>query len=110
MAHMGLGMLYPLVCSAGDLRCIRGVANYESMSSILGFELDKSTGKFCYVPERLPDVWYRRATPYTAVDVAANLVPTFLAGPPVGALLTHFEQIVSDDHCLRRHPPRSARS
>jgi hypothetical protein len=62
------------------------------MSSILGFKLDESTGKFCYVPERFPDVWYRRATPYTVADLAANLVPTFLAGPPVRALLLSLPQ------------------
>jgi hypothetical protein len=41
----------------------RGTANYESISSFLGFQLDKKTGKFCYVPERFPDNWYRRAVP-----------------------------------------------
>jgi hypothetical protein len=42
-----------------------------------------SSGKICYVPERFPENWYRRATPYGVVDLVANLAPTYLTGPPL---------------------------
>jgi hypothetical protein len=69
-----------------DLAHYRGVANYESISSLLGFQLDPLTGKFCYVPERIPDNWYRRAIPYTFADITKNLLPTYLTGPAVSSL------------------------
>ncbi|KAF2705100.1 hypothetical protein K504DRAFT_107066 [Pleomassaria siparia CBS 279.74] len=45
-----------------------GVANYESISSIIGAQYDGRTGTFRYVPEKWPNNWYRRATPYTSVQ------------------------------------------
>ncbi|KAK5172259.1 uncharacterized protein LTR77_003897 [Saxophila tyrrhenica] len=58
---------YPQFFSNGTFGA-GGVANYESISSILGAKLNKKTGEFQYVPERFPDNWYRRATPYGAVQ------------------------------------------
>jgi hypothetical protein len=49
-------------------------------------------GTICYVPERFPENWYRRATPYGVADLVAGLAPTYLSGPelvlpnPVGTL------------------------
>ncbi len=49
-----------------------GVANYESISSIIGAQFNKKTGHFEYVPERWPENWYRRATPYGAVQALSD--------------------------------------
>ncbi|KXT04896.1 hypothetical protein AC578_3442 [Pseudocercospora eumusae] len=50
-----------------------GVANYESISSIVGAKFDKETGNFEYVPERYPEQgWYRRATPYGAIQALTD--------------------------------------
>lgn len=68
-----------------------GVANYESISSIYGMQTQED-GTICYVPERFPENWYRRATPYGVADLVAGLAPTYLSGPeltlpnPVGVL------------------------
>jgi len=68
-----------------------GVANYESISSLLGMQTNED-GSICYVPERFPDNWYRRATPYGVAQLVAGLGPTYLSGPelvlpnPLGAL------------------------
>ncbi|KAI5365032.1 Putative chloroperoxidase [Septoria linicola] len=49
-----------------------GTANYKSISSIVGAKFDKKTGNFQYVPERWPERWYRRATPYDAVEALTD--------------------------------------
>lgn len=49
-----------------------GVANYESISSIIGAQLNEETGHYEYVPERWPENWYRRSTPYGAVDALTD--------------------------------------
>lgn len=47
-------------------------------------------GSICYVPERFPDNWYRRATPYGVANLVAGLPGTYLSGPtlpnPAGIL------------------------
>lgn len=47
-------------------------------------------GTICYVPERFPENWYRRATPYGVANLVAGLPGTYLNGPtlpnPVGIL------------------------
>ncbi|BGP43028.1 hypothetical protein JCM10449v2_007043 [Rhodotorula kratochvilovae] len=48
-----------------------GSSNLESISSIMGYKINDD-GTICYQPERFPDNWYRRATPY---GVANGLVP-----------------------------------
>jgi hypothetical protein len=78
-----------------------GQANYASLSSILGFSYNKKTDKFEYVPERYPENWYRRSTPYgvaTPDGLLTNLAATFLAGSinlpnPLGAVLTNPAQL-----------------
>ncbi|KJY00712.1 aromatic peroxygenase like protein [Zymoseptoria brevis] len=55
-----------------------GVANYESISSIVGAKYDKKTGDYEYVPERWPENWYRRATPYGAG--LNSITPLAIAG------------------------------
>jgi hypothetical protein len=78
-----------------------GQANYESLSSILGFSYDSATDKFSYVPERYPENWYRRSIPYDVASpdgLVTNLAATFLAGSinlpnPLGALLTNPAQL-----------------
>ncbi|KAI9635128.1 uncharacterized protein MKK02DRAFT_32626 [Dioszegia hungarica] len=68
-----------------------GVANYESISSLLGMST-AADGTICYVPERFPENWYRRATPYGVAELIAGLAPTYLTGPsltlpnPLGVL------------------------
>ncbi|GAA6064213.1 hypothetical protein JCM10212_003822 [Sporobolomyces blumeae] len=58
-----------------------GVANLESISSIMGYKVNDD-GSVCYQPERFPDNWYRRATPYgTADGLIPGLVPTYAAYP-----------------------------
>ena len=49
-----------------------GVANYESISSIIGAKYDVKKDAFEYVPERWPAYWYRRAYEYDAVTALAD--------------------------------------
>ncbi|KAJ9103324.1 hypothetical protein QFC20_004801 [Naganishia adeliensis] len=35
----------------------------------------------CYVPERFPENWYRRSTPYGVTPFLEGLLPTYLSGP-----------------------------
>jgi hypothetical protein len=49
-----------------------GVPNYKSVMSIIGAEYDDKTQEFKYVPERWPENWYRRDTPYGAVQAIAD--------------------------------------
>ncbi|KAJ0330139.1 hypothetical protein COL922a_012530 [Colletotrichum nupharicola] len=61
-----------------------GVANYESISSIIGAKYDDKTGEFQYVPETWPKNWYRRATPYGAVQtVLEGLLDIYIRNPVV---------------------------
>ena len=75
-----------------------GTANYESISSLLGMQTN-SDGSICYVPERFPENWYRRATPYGVSQLIEGLAPTYLTGPgltlpnPLGAVLQNPGQI-----------------
>lgn len=49
-----------------------GVANYESISSIVGASYNEEIEQFDYVSERWPENWYRRATPYGAVEALTD--------------------------------------
>jgi hypothetical protein len=64
-------LFYPAFFSNGTYGA-GGVANYKSIMSIIGAEYDQKTGEFRYVPERWPENWYRRATPYGAVQALAD--------------------------------------
>ncbi|OCH90910.1 Cloroperoxidase [Obba rivulosa] len=44
-----------------------GVPNEESISSFFGAQL-LPNGSYQFVPERFPDNWYRRGTPFTLLD------------------------------------------
>lgn len=73
-----------------------GQANYDSLSSILGFQYDSSTDKFSYVPERYPENWYRRAIPYgvaTPDGLITNLAATFAAGSINVSHIPHEERV-----------------
>lgn len=69
-----------------------GVANYESISSIVGAKLNEDTGNFEYVPERWPENWYRRSTPYGATqaltDGFLNIYPRNPVPMPIAQLGT----------------------
>lgn len=68
-----------------------GVANYESISNIIGAQLDEKTGNFEYVPEKWPDNWYRRSFEYDAVTALTQGLEIYLTNPvgmPFGQLGT----------------------
>ncbi|KZL84239.1 hypothetical protein CI238_09926 [Colletotrichum incanum] len=67
IVSLGAFAFYPQFFSNGTYG-LGGVANYESISSIIGAKYDSKTGEFQYVPETWPANWYRRATPYGAVQ------------------------------------------
>jgi hypothetical protein len=87
IVSLGAFAFYPNFFSNGTFGA-GGVANYESISSIIGAEYDRSTGNFKYVPERWPENWYRRATPYGAVpaltDAFTRIYPRNPIVPAVG--------------------------
>jgi hypothetical protein len=62
---------YPAFFSNGTYGA-GGVANYKSIMTIIGAEYDQNTGNFKYVPEQWPENWYRRATPYGAVQALTD--------------------------------------
>jgi hypothetical protein len=73
IVSLGAFVFYPNFFSNGTYGA-GGVANYESISSIIGAQYDKSTGNFKYVPEKWPENWYRRATPYGAVQALTEAI------------------------------------
>ncbi|KAF4554456.1 Dothistromin biosynthesis peroxidase dotB-like protein 1 [Elsinoe fawcettii] len=82
---LGAYPFYPNFFSNGTYGA-GGVASYESITSHVGARLNERTGNFEYVPERFPPRWYRRATPYGAVQTVADiLLQTYPANPiPMG--------------------------
>jgi hypothetical protein len=76
IVSLGAFAFYPNFFSNGTYRA-GGVANYESISSIIGAKLNEKTGEFEYVPERWPEQgWYRRSTEYGAVAALADVLTT----------------------------------
>lgn len=73
IVSLGAFVFYPNFFSNGTYKA-GGVANYESISSIIGAKLDEKTGEFEYVPERWPENWYRRATPYDSVEALVDIL------------------------------------
>lgn len=72
IVSLGAFAFYPNFFSNGTYGA-GGVANYESISSIIGARYNSETDEFEYVPERWPEQgWYRRATPYGAVQTLAD--------------------------------------
>lgn len=56
-----------------------GVANYESISSIIGAKYDKKSGHFEYVPETWPSNWYRVSTTKTSILAPTDAVRSELS-------------------------------
>lgn len=71
IVSLGAFAFYPNLISKGTYGDGE-VPNYESISSIVGTQYDEQSGDFKYVPERWPENFYRRATPYTAAKVLAD--------------------------------------
>lgn len=91
IVSLGAFVFYPNFFSNGTYGA-GGVANYESISSIIGAKLNKATGHYEYVPEQWPENWYRRSTEYGAVDALTealvNIYPENPVGMPFGQLGT----------------------
>ncbi|KAG9590195.1 hypothetical protein KCU77_g2505, partial [Aureobasidium melanogenum] len=91
IVSLGAFAFYPNFFSNGTYGS-GGVPNYESISSIVGWQLDESTGEFEYVPEQWPENWYRRSTPYGAVealtDAYTEIYPSNIVVPRASTLLT----------------------
>ena len=74
---------YPNFFSNGTYG-LGGVPNYESISSIIGAQLDNKTGEYMYVPERWPENWYRRSIEYDAVTaLTQGLLDIYSTNPIV---------------------------
>jgi hypothetical protein len=91
IVSLGAFAFYPQFFSNGTYG-LGGVANYESISNIIGAKLDKKTGEFEYVPEQWPENWYRRSVPYGAVgaiaDAFLNIYPSNIIVPGASQLGT----------------------
>jgi hypothetical protein len=91
IVSLGAFAFYPNFFSNGTYLA-GGVPNYKSIMSIIGAEYDQSTGEFKYVPERWPENWYRRATPYGAANALTDgflqIYPRNVIVPGVGQLGT----------------------
>ncbi|KAK3631883.1 hypothetical protein LTR56_016662 [Elasticomyces elasticus] len=69
-----------------------GVANYESISSIIGAQFDTKTGNFKYVPERWPAKgWYRRSTPYGAVQALTEAFTLIYPSNPISMVFPQLQ-------------------
>ena len=71
IVSLGAFAFYPQFFSNGTYGA-GGVANAKSILSIIGAEYESSSGEFKYVPEKWPENWYRRATPYGAVQALTD--------------------------------------
>jgi hypothetical protein len=91
IVSLGAFAFYPNFFSNGTYLA-GGVPNTKSIFSIIGAQYDDATGEFKYVPERWPDNWYRRATPYGAVqaltDAFVNIYPRNIIVPGASQLGT----------------------
>ncbi|KAG9855841.1 hypothetical protein KCU98_g1703, partial [Aureobasidium melanogenum] len=91
IVSLGAFAFYPNFFSNGTYGS-GGVPNYESVSSIVGWQLNETTGDFEYVPEKWPENWYRRSTPYGAVealtDAYTEIYPSNIVVPGASTLLT----------------------
>ncbi|KAF2717526.1 hypothetical protein K431DRAFT_276765 [Polychaeton citri CBS 116435] len=80
---LGAFVFYPNFFSNGTYGQ-GGVANYESISSIIGAQYNEDTGEFIYVPERWPSQgWYRRSNPYGAVQALTDALTYIYPKYPV---------------------------
>jgi hypothetical protein len=91
IVSLGAFAFYPNFFSNGTYGA-GGVANYESISSIIGAKFNKETGHFEYVPERWPEQgWYRRATPYGAVTTVVDILTSIYPRNPIPMALPQLE-------------------
>lgn len=89
IVSLGAFAFYPNFFSNGTYGA-GGVPNYESISSIVGAQYDKSTGEFTYVPEKWPANWYRRSTPYGVIQA---LTDAFLKIYPANIIVPAVSQV-----------------
>ncbi|KAF1358545.1 hypothetical protein EJ07DRAFT_179762 [Lizonia empirigonia] len=91
IVSLGAFAFYPQFFSNGTYGA-GGVVNAKSILSIIGAQYDKTSGEFTYVPEKWPENWYRRATPYGAVqaitDASLNIYPRNIIVPLAGQVGT----------------------
>lgn len=71
IVSLGAFAFYPNFFSNGTYGA-GGVPNYKSIMTIIGAQFNDKTGEFTYVPEQWPENWYRRATPYGAVQALTD--------------------------------------
>lgn len=72
IVSVGAYVFYPNFFSNGTYGQ-GGVANWRSISSIIGAKYNNKTGEFEYVPERWPEEgWYRRSNPYGALQILTD--------------------------------------
>lgn len=71
IVSLGAFAFYPSFMSNGTYG-LGGSANYQSISSIIGAQWDSYGGQFTFVPEKWPDNWYRRATPYNILNALSD--------------------------------------
>ena len=57
-----------------------GAPDLATISSFFGAKSD-GNGGWTHVPERIPDNWFNRATPYTTLDVTKEILAQYLANP-----------------------------
>jgi hypothetical protein len=57
-----------------------GSPDLATISTFFGAK-DNGDGTWSHVPERIPDNWFSRATPYTLVDVNNEINAQYLASP-----------------------------
>jgi hypothetical protein len=57
-----------------------GQPDLATISTFFGAVPD-GNGGWNHVPERIPDNWFNRATPYTGVDVVEEILAQYLANP-----------------------------
>jgi hypothetical protein len=71
IVSLGAFAFYPQFFSNGTYGA-GGVPNYKSIMSIIGAEYNSTSKEFNYVPERWPENWYRRDSPYGAVQTVSD--------------------------------------
>jgi hypothetical protein len=57
-----------------------GPPDLATIASFFGAKAD-GNGGWTHVPERIPDNWFNRATPYTGTDVVAEILAQYVANP-----------------------------
>jgi len=57
-----------------------GGPDFATISTFFGAK-DNGDGTYSHVPERIPDNWFNRASPYTLVDVNNEINAQYLASP-----------------------------